>query len=84
MRARIASFAGADFERIWSHISRLSAMSSEPEGKSSEVALSLCKTDELPRTSVLEIKVKGNLPIASSSWDVPHIQAPRPDIGRYL
>lgn len=36
----MASFAGADFERIWSHISRLSATSSEPAGMSSEVALS--------------------------------------------
>lgn len=36
----MASFAGADFERIWSHISRLSATSSVPAGMSSEVALS--------------------------------------------
>lgn len=40
LRARIASFAGTDFERIWSHISRLRAISSPPAGKSSEVALS--------------------------------------------
>lgn len=40
LRARMASFAGADFERIWSHISRLSATSSAPAGMSSEVALS--------------------------------------------
>lgn len=40
LSARMASFAGADFERIWSHISRLSATSSAPAGISSEVALS--------------------------------------------
>lgn len=36
----MASFAGTDFERIWSHISRFKAMSSPPAGNNSEVALS--------------------------------------------
>lgn len=39
-KARIASFADTDFERIWSHISRLRAMSSVPAGIKSDVALS--------------------------------------------
>ena len=49
----MASFAGADFERIWSHISRLSATSSAPAGMSSEVALSAgcqCSTSATKKT----------------------------------
>ena len=64
--ARIASLGVTDFDRIWSDISRLSAMSSEPDGKSSEVALSrrgVCEPDTSSR--------KGDVPTASSSWDVP-------------
>ena len=36
----MASFGGTDLDRTWSQISRLKAMSSEPAGRSSEVALS--------------------------------------------
>ena len=36
----MASFGGTDLDRIWSQISRFKAMSSEPAGRSSEVALS--------------------------------------------
>lgn len=47
LRARIASLGGKLFERIWSHISRLRAISSVPVGISSEVAFSgsNCKLD---------------------------------------
>lgn len=41
LSAVMASFEDTDLERIWSHISRLRAMSSVPDGKSSEVALSM-------------------------------------------
>ena len=67
--ARMASFAGADLERIWSQISRLSATSSAPAGMSSEVALS-----ETGRRQRAFEDQKVYSPTASSIWDVPHNQ----------
>ena len=44
-------------------------MSSEPAGRSSEVALSGAEMDQTVRA-----KNSSNVPTASSSWDVPHSQ----------
>ena len=41
----MASFGGMDLDRTWSQISRLRAMSSEPAGRSSEVALSAAEVN---------------------------------------
>jgi hypothetical protein len=41
LSAPAASLAGSVLDRIWSHISRLSAMFSAPAGRSSDVALSV-------------------------------------------
>ena len=68
LRARMVSFAGADFERIWSHISRLSATSSEPAGMSSEVALSGVRECQRVRD------VGPCSPTASSICEVPQSQ----------
>ena len=40
LSARIASLAETDLDRTWSHISRFRAMSTEPDGSKSDVALS--------------------------------------------
>jgi hypothetical protein len=71
-KERIASFAGTDLERIWSLISRFSAMSSVPAGASSEVALS-GKQNRQDEHFELNTK-ETHSPIASSSCEEPQNQ----------